>query len=106
MSQLQIDFLAPAPVSFQHLARRNDPQTSKDAAARVAEFAAGHRAEILAALKRGGPSSPERLAEISGLDRIAICRRLPELERDGTAAPTGETVPTKAGRSQRVWKAL
>lgn len=106
MSQLAIDFSAPAPIDFRHLSRRNDPETSKQAASRVHEFAAGHCAEILAALQRHGPASPERLAELTGIDRVAICRRLPELERAGQARPTGETVPTKAGRSQRIWEAV
>jgi len=105
MSQLAIDFTAPAPADFRHLARRNDPDTSKQAAARVHEFAAGHCAEILAALKRHGPASPERIAELTGIDRVAVCRRLPEIERAGLARPTGETVPTLSGRSQRVWAA-
>lgn len=93
-------------IDFRHLARKNDPFTSKQAAERVHEFASTHYEEILDALQRNGPASPERLAELTGIDRFAICRRLPELERAGKAMPTGETVPTKAGRSQRVWEAV
>lgn len=67
-------------------ARRRDPETSKAAALKAANFAAVHRARILAVLER--PGTIYDLAERCGLDRVAIARRLPELARDGLVEPT------------------
>lgn len=40
------------------------------------------------------------------LDGVAIARRLPELQRQGLAIPTGRTVPSNTGRAEREWIAV
>lgn len=97
--QLAIDF---TPRTH---ARSGDPETSKEAAARVREFAAGQCAEILALLAKCGPMSPEQIASRMCIDKVAVCRRLPDLEKAGKARPTGLTTSTVAGRRQRIWMA-
>lgn len=100
MNQLAIDF------SARTHARSNDPETSREAAARITEFASGHCGKILAALKKHGPQSPQQLAYLVGLNQFQVCRRLPELQKAGVAAPTGVLVETPSGRHERVWVAL
>lgn len=98
--QINIDFSAATH------ARRTDPETSKQAAARVREFASGQCAEILVLLRRYGAMTPEMIAAKMGIDAYAVRKRLPELERSGMARPNGMTAPTISGRSQRVWEAV
>lgn len=68
------------------MARRRDPETSHEAAKRAASFADGHRTRILAALE--GALTIKELAQRTGLDHVAIARRMPELQRMGLAQPT------------------
>lgn len=100
MNQLAINFDA-----FTH-SRRSDPETSKDAARRVREFAAGQCAEILTLLHKYGPMSPEQIASKLAIDKVAVCRRLPDLQKASKARPTGLTTGTIAGRRQRIWEAV
>ena len=100
MNQLAINFEA-----VSH-ARRGDPETSKDAASRVREFAAGQCADILYLLRRYGPQSPEQLAAHMDIDAYSVRKRTADLEKAGKARPNGMTVPTVSGRRQRVWEAV
>jgi predicted ArsR family transcriptional regulator len=93
-------------VEPHQLARKFDPSTSHDAAGRVRKFAKGQYAAILAALRNGGDMTPEKIGVAIHLDAYQVRKRLPELERAGLAQPTGETAPTRSGRSQRVWRAV
>lgn len=68
--------------------RKRDRETSKEAAAKVGRFAAGHYARIMAAL-RLGPATYVEIAERCGLERHAVARRLPEMAHLGVH-PTGE----------------
>lgn len=98
--QLAIDFNA-----VSH-ARRGDPETSKEAASRLRSFAAGQCAEILTMLHKYGPLSPEQIAAKLSIDKVAVCRRLPDLQKASKARPTGLTTGTIAGRRQRIWEAV
>lgn len=98
--QLAIDFSA-----FNH-ARRSDPETSKEAASRVREFAAGQCAEILYLLRRYGPLSPEQLATLMAIDAYAVRKRTADLQKAGKARPNGLTCATVSGRRQRIWEAI
>ena len=89
-----------------HRARKTDPATSHAAAARAGEFAAGHASRILAALQDNGPSTADEIAHATGLTVVQVDRRLPEMQRSGIAAPTGETRLSASRVPQRVWKAL
>lgn len=90
----------------RNLARASDPQTSHEAAESARDFASGHCAVVLEALKQHGPSSKTRLAQLTGLDGVAVARRLPELERAKLAAPTEDKALSATGRRERVWEAV
>lgn len=99
-SQLSIDFAAASH------ARRGDPSTSKDSAARVREFAAGQCADILAVLRERGPLTCDEIAKHSHLMAHQINKRTADLFKAGLASPTGETRLSASGRSERVWRAI
>ena len=93
-------------------ARTADPQTSKDAAARVPQFESGHYWLILCALRDIGPMTVSELALATKLQEQQINKRLPELQRLGKAETatkaSGEalTRPGASGARQRVWRAV
>lgn len=94
-------------IETKRLARRTDPETSHEAAARVHEFKAGHNVKILAALKSLGQAGAEQLAELAGIDPYAARKRLPELERMGyVRVVDGQVRKTSTGRHERVWSAV
>ena len=99
MNQLAIDF------EPRTLARRSDPETSQNAAARVREFAAGQCAEILYLLRKHGPLSPEQLAAHMAIDAYSVRKRTADLEKACKARPNGMTCATASGRRQRIWEA-
>ena len=98
--QLSIDFNA-----LTH-ARRTDPETSREAASRVREFASGQCAEILHLLKKYGPMSPEQIAAHMAIDAYSVRKRTADLEKAGKARPNGMTCSTVSGRRQRIWEAI
>ena len=99
-NQLAIDFDAASH------ARRSDPETSKDAAARVREFAGGHCSVILRLLNERGPMTCDEIAKHTHLMAHQINKRTADLYRAGKAMPTGETRLSASGRSERVWRAI
>ena len=86
-------------------ARNSDPVTSHQAAEQVTT-APKHYQIIHLALIEHGPMGKDQIASKTGLEPNAVARRLPELQKLGLAATTGETVNSRAGRKERVWKAL
>lgn len=98
MNQLVMDFCdAPA-------ARKSDPETSKQAASQARELAARHHRLILDVLQQHGPLGKDGIAaRLRGLDGVAVCRRLTELQRAGKITPTGRNVQSTAGRAEREW---
>lgn len=90
MNQLAMNF---EPVR----SRRRDPETSKEAAAKVGKFAAGHYARIMAAL-RLGPATYVEIAERAEMERHAVARRLPEMAHLGVT----KTNEKRDGRT--VWR--
>ncbi len=100
MNQLAIDFTP------HKLARRRDPATSKEAAGRVKEFAAGQCAAILAVLREKGPMTCDEIAKHSHLMAHQINKRTADLFKAGLASPTGETRLSASGRSERVWRVI
>ena len=101
MSDEQLVFLdeAVAPI-----ARRTDPVTSQLAAETMREGASHQRGQVLAALERRGFAGANytELAEDTGLEPVAIDRRLPELRRLGLAVRLKETRLTPSGRPAHV----
>ncbi len=95
--QLSIDF------DSRRLARRTDPETSQNAAARVSEFQAGHHAMILSTLRRFEKAGAEQIAAATKLDAYSVRKRTAELQQKGLIKLTGETRVTASGRHERVW---
>jgi predicted ArsR family transcriptional regulator len=91
-------------MDFTPLARATDPATSRQAAAQARELAQQHHRTILAALEQHGPLGKDGIAARTNLTGVAVCRRLTELQRMGRIAPTGRTVLSAAGRSEREWE--
>jgi len=88
---------------FFKLARKNDPQTSKDAAKKV-NFEVGHYDQILAVLVLSGPQGKDGIADRCKLDPNQVARRLNEMAKLGLIRPTGKTVKSKSNRSEREWE--
>jgi len=86
-------------------ARRFDPITSHLAAQKAEKFASGHAATILQCLKDHGAQTIDMIAKRTGLTAVQAARRLPELQREGRAEPTGKLLPSASGCSEREWKA-
>ncbi len=93
--QLALDFT---------LARRTDPSTSKAAAAAAQSFAHGHCRQILDSLRQHGPQTKDELAEHTGLDSVAIARRMAQLRDALLVRDSGLTRRTKTGRAATVWE--
>lgn len=70
-------------------ARKGDPLTSHQAAAKAAIAAPSHRNIILSALRRG-PATAHELEARTGILAHKILKRLPELQQLGLAQPTGQ----------------
>ncbi len=87
-------------------ARRDDPDTSKQAAAQSRGVADRHRSQILAAMNHGGRSdwAPHELAEQCELSSVQVSRRIKEMWEDGLIRESGATRPTPSGRMARCWK--
>lgn len=98
-NQLVIDFDAATH------ARRSDPGTSKDSAARVREFAAGQCADILAVLRERGRLGAEQIAAYLRIDAYAVRKRLADLEHASLARPLPLHRMTASGRKERFWEA-
>jgi predicted Rossmann fold nucleotide-binding protein DprA/Smf involved in DNA uptake len=86
-------------------ARRRDPATSHESAARVTEFDANHFGRIMDVLKQFGPMTFRQIAFCLNMEGQQINKRLPELERMGAVVRTGETRPSSSGRQCAVWRA-
>lgn len=78
-AQLALDFSARA--------RRNDPQTSKDAAGRVDGVQLARR--VLDALRAGGAGSSHEIADRLGMPRDSISPRMKPLEIAGAVRRAG-----------------
>lgn len=84
-------------------ARKSDPVTSHAAAGEAEQFANKHSDRILACLDANGPLGKDGIARITGINGVAVARRLPELERDGFVKPTGNKRQSNTGRLEREW---
>ena len=78
MSQLALSFSAP-------LSRRTDPETSHVAAEKSADFRAKHEARIFGAIFDAGEKGAtyKEIAAATGLEPVAVARRLKGMERRG-----------------------
>lgn len=84
-------------------ARRADPNSSHAAADLVhshTNIAKSQREQCLAALKKYPGSTSKQLAQLAGLDRTMVARRLPEMEIEGDARCTGRD---PEARHELIW---
>ncbi len=90
------------------LARATDPESSHLAARNIVASgtAAAHRERILAAIKANADCTCGELAELTGLHRSAVSKRLPELRRAGLIETRGSRVCTAQGTTQGVWRVV
>ena len=86
------------------LVRRHDPATSKQAARQAQAFAAGHCRQILDALLEHGAQTKDELAAHTGLDSVAVARRMAQLRESLLVRDSGTTRPTATGRAATVWE--
>ena len=77
-------------------ARRDDPATSKAAAARSEEFKGDHAKRIVQALA-AGPAGKTEIGSRSGLTEQQVARRMHELLRTGAVERTGRAVKSASG---------
>ena len=82
MEQVKLNF---EPVR----ARKRDTETSQRSAGNARQFAAGHMALILDALI-GNPGTIKEIAARTGLDHVAVARRMSELRQAGKVVTTLE----------------
>lgn len=97
MNQLAFD--------YTRLARSTDPDTSQAAAVRAREFSGKHAAAIyvwLADHPAGG--TKDEISKGTGIDSIAVARRISELRETAGVYDSGERRKTPTGRSACVWK--
>lgn len=83
--------------------RKSDPVTSHQAAEQIKEAAPQHMDLIYQCLLEHGPLGKDGIANRTGLDPNQVARRLPEMKKLGVVDLTGQTVTSKAGRSEREW---
>lgn len=100
MTQLE---LSPRPRS--PIARRHDPETSKQAAEAVT--ASGKRdqqaANVLAAVREFPGRTSAEMAHDDVFDRYVAARRLPELERLGLVRRGAPRACSTTGKSATTW---
>lgn len=82
------------------LSRTSDPITSKVAGEKTKEFRARHIAKIWNCLKDHGAKTYKEIAELTGLEPVAVARRRREMEENQLIEVLNET---RNGCS--VWKA-
>jgi len=85
------------------LARRTDPATSRDAAARVPAFRGEHERRIIQALL-DGPANRDEIAARAWMEPCAVWRRLAAMERRGLIQRTGEQRRGASGMRQAVYR--
>ncbi|WP_152643467.1 hypothetical protein [Paracidovorax citrulli] len=87
-----------------HLVRAHDPLSSVLAAERTPDFAGGHCARIMLALK-AGPATAHELEARTGLTVVQIDRRLPDLRAMGKARVVQVGGQDLMRANARVWEA-
>lgn len=84
-------------------ARNEDPITSVEASDK-ATFAGEHYDIILDCLTKYGSLGKDGIASRTRLDGNQVARRLSEMQKLDFIEPTGQTVKSNAGRSEREWR--
>ena len=84
--------------------RKDDPETSHQAAESIKPVANKHYKIIHECLEEHGALGKDGIAQHSGLDSNQVARRLNELSNMNLIELTGRTVKSKSGRNEREWK--
>ena len=83
--------------------RNADPITSYQAADKL-DFIGEHHDVIFVCLAKHGPLGKDGIASKTSLDGNQVARRLKEMMTLDLIEPTGQTVKSNAGRSEREWR--
>lgn len=86
-------------------ARRNDPSTSKEAAAKAERFAKSHSGRILFALQ-GASLTAHEIGLLTGLQVVQVDRRTVELQRAGRIQVVQENGQDATRDGFRIWEAI
>lgn len=97
------DLFGGHPLRLFPRVRENDPITSYEASDKV-DFAGQHYDIILGCLTKYGPLGKDGIATRTRLDSNQVARRLSEMQKLHFIEPTGQTVKSIAGRSEREWQ--
>lgn len=81
--------------------RTDDPATSHAAASRARRFLDDHHSRIVGVL--GIPGTIYDIARRTGMDHVAVARRMSELVASGRIMDTGRTAPSPSGRECTVY---
>lgn len=106
MSDYYLDTIrrvADLPLFAAAAARRTDPATSHEAAAKARAFTGEHARRILDALA-AGPAGQSEIARRTGLTVAAVSKRLGELRRAGAIERDGDATSASGGREARYRK--
>jgi hypothetical protein len=115
-TQRAFDFIPPSTVGDAlpfPIARRSDPETSKEAAKEITEsgLREGQLLVVLTMVRKYPRKTSAELAakaELGGIpfDRYTFARRLPELEKAGLIQKLNSRKCTIGGREAHTWQAL
>lgn len=97
------DLFGGHPLRLFPRVREDGPITSYEASDKV-DFAGQHYDIILGCLTKYGPLGKDGIATRTRLDSNQVARRLSEMQKLHFIEPTGQTVKSNAGRSEREWR--
>ena len=86
--------------------RANDPITSVMAGERATRFAGGHYERILDALRDEKALTAGEISQITGMSVELVCRRVPELEREGLTRVVQFEGNDLVRNGYRVWEVV
>lgn len=95
-------------LSWQPIARNNDPSTSHEAAREISQGGARARQQriVLQAVKEHPGLTSFELSRVCGLDRYQTGRRCPELEKAGLVVKGEARTCTVSGRMATTWRCV
>ena len=83
--------------------RKDDPETSHQAAESIKPVANKHYKIILECLEEHGALGKDGIARHTNLESNQVARRLNEMLKIGLIKLTGRTVKSNSGREEREW---